>query len=273
MAYAAMDPKADRGSINSIISRLDRKAKSVRDIESNLISPVELRDMGLAMMDEAERIPRRSFQRASLYRDGLLTMFMSLCPLRPGAVSEMRIGAHIVIEGVRVTVRFSNAEGKKRRLENVPLSAELSHRFIRFINFYRLMFPKPPQEHAQALWLSRNGNPMNRDGISKRIKERLGKRTGKRFSAHMFRHAAASYIVDVAPEHARTITGLLGHSGFRTAKRHYIKGQQHMAVRKYQASVQEICSKGSRSKTTTNNLVTQTLLLNAHSTGKSSRGK
>jgi hypothetical protein len=106
------------------------------------------------------------------------------------------------------------------------------------------MFPKPAPENVNALWLSRNGNPLTRETISKRIKERIGRRTGKRFSAHMFRHAAVTYVVDVAPEQARMITGLLGHAGFRTAKRHYIKGQQHMAVIKYQAAVGEVMGRG-----------------------------
>jgi integrase len=53
----------------------------------------------------------------------------------------------------------------------------------------------------------------------------MGRRTGKRFTAHMFRHACATYIVDVVPEQARMVVGALGHSGFRTGQRHYIKGQ------------------------------------------------
>lgn len=250
MAFAAMDPDANRGCLNELISRLDRTATSVRDIQGNLISPSELRALGLEMMDDAERLSRRSFRRASLYRDGLLTMFMSLCPLRPGVVSEMQLGEHVIVCGEQVTVYLPPAERKKRRVESVPLTDELARRFIRYIGFYRPMLAPTIPECTGALWLSRNGHPLDRDSISKRIKERIGRRTGKRFSAHMFRHAAASYIVDVAPERARMITGLLGHSGFRTAKRHYIKGQQHMAVRKYQTSVQEICSKGSRSKAT-----------------------
>lgn len=250
MGFAAIDPEADRSCLNKLISRLDRTATSVRDIQGNLLSPSKLRALGLAMMDDAERLPRRSFRRASLYRDGLLTMFMSLCPLRPGAVSEMQLGEHIFIHGERVTVHLPPEERKKRRIETVPLTDELSRRFIRYITFYRPMLAPDISERVGALWLSRNGKPLNRDSISKRIKERIGRRTGKRFSAHMFRHAAASYVVDMAPERARMITGLLGHSGFRTAKRHYIKGQQHMAVRKYQASVQDICTNGRRSKTT-----------------------
>ena len=103
-------------------------------------------------------------------------------------------------------------------------------------------FPVPAPQHAQALWLSRSGRPLDRDSISKRIKERLGRRTGKRFTAHMFRHASASYIVEVAPAQARMVVGVLGHSGFRTAQDHYIKGQQHTAVRSYQEAIVDLAN-------------------------------
>ena len=192
------------------------------------------------MMDEAERSTHHSFQRASRYRDGLLTMFMALCPLRPGAVSEMEIGENVIVRGKIVTIHLPRVERKKRRLEDVPLTDELSKRFVRYIEFYRPMFPRPRQDHARALWLSRNGNRLDRDGISKRIKERIGRLTQKRFTAHMFRHSAASFIVDVAPEQARMVVGVLGHGGFRTAQRHYIKGQQHLAVKKYQSAVRDV---------------------------------
>jgi site-specific recombinase XerC len=109
------------------------------------------------------------------------------------------------------------------------------------------MFPPPASHHADALWLSRNGFALDRDDISKRIKERLGRRTGKRFTAHMFRHASASYIVDAAPAQARMVVGVLGHSGFRTAQEHYIKGQQHTAVRDYQRAVTDLLKRSSSS--------------------------
>lgn len=91
-----------------------------------------------------------------------------------------------------------------------------------------------------------NGNPLDRDGLSKRIKERLARRAGKRFSAHMFRHSGATYIVDTSPECALMVAGMLGHSGFRTAQHHYIKGQQHMAVVKYQEAAKDLIKRGRR---------------------------
>ena len=49
----------------------------------------------------------------------------------------------------------------------------------------------------------RNGNPLSRDVISKNVKKRIWDYARKRFSAHMFRHSAATFIVSVAPNTLR----------------------------------------------------------------------
>lgn len=244
MAFNAMAPKAGRGVLNEIISRLAQTVTGVRDINSNLLSPRVLIELGARMMDDAEVMTSRSFRRASLYRDGLLIMFMALCPLRPGAVAEMLIGTHLLVEGKEIRIHLPHCDRKKRRLEDIPVPQELAHRFLRYLSFYRPMLPMPPPENAQALWVSRNGNPLGRDNLSKRVKERVGRRTGKRFTAHMFRHSAATFIVDVAPHQALMIVAVLGQTGFRTAQKHYIKGQQHMAVVKYQEAAQDLMKHG-----------------------------
>jgi integrase/recombinase XerD len=169
---------------------------------------------------------------------------MALCPLRPGAVSEMQIGLNIIVGDNRVAVRFPPAERKKRRIEDVPLPEALADRFLCYLSHYRPMLQAPAPRHSNALWLSRRGLPIDRLYISKRIKEHLGRRTGKRFTAHMFRHACATYIVDVAPEQARMVVGVLGHAGFRTAQRHYVKGQQHSAMWKYHDALRGLMSRG-----------------------------
>jgi integrase len=244
MAVRAMDPSADRRILNQIAARLARTARSVRNISGNLLTPQELVAIGVAMMEEAESNVRHSWRRASIYRDGLLIMFMALCPLRPGAVSEMQLGTNLIVDGDKVVIRFPAQEKKKRRVEDVPVPKSVADRFRRYIALYRPMFPRPSPCHADAVWLSRNGLPLSRDSLSKRIKERTARRTGKRFTAHMFRHASASHIVDVAPEQARMVVGVLGHSGFRTAQQHYIKGQQLTAVRYYQRAVSDLQKRG-----------------------------
>jgi integrase/recombinase XerD len=251
MAFSAMDPGSDRRQLNQIVARLARTAKSVRDITGNLLSPRELVAIGKGMMDEADSQVLRSSRPASLYRDGLLTMFLALCPLRVGAVSEMQIGLNLIVVDDRATVRFPPEERKKRRIGDVPLPQALSGRFLRYLSHYRPILQARAPRRSNALWLSQRGLPLDSDYISNRIKEHLGRRAGKRFTAHMFRHACATYIVEMAPEQARMVVGVLGHRGFQTGQRHYIKGQQHAAARKHQRAVADLVKRsggGSRSR-------------------------
>ena len=239
MAIKAMDPTADRTVLKTIIARLSRTAKSTRDIGGNLVSPRFLVAIGTAMMDNAEQMDGASWERAGQYRDGLLIMFMTLCPLRPGTVSEMRIGEHLLIEHDSMRIKLPPVLARKRRVEDVPLTPELTRRLARYLAYYRPMFPQRP-DHARAVWLSRYGRRLSRVDISHRVKAAVGARTGKNFTGHMFRHACATHIVEVAPEQARLIVGALGHAGFRAGQKHYIKGQQLTAVRQYQDAVHDL---------------------------------
>jgi len=74
------------------------------------------------------------------------------------------------------------------------------------------------------------------------------KRSGKKFSFHMFRHAAATFIENVAPERSLMAAGVLHHADFRTTQKHYIRGQRTAAMRAYQACVRQIVRKARRSE-------------------------
>jgi integrase len=249
MAVRAMDPKADRTVVNKIVTRLAYGAKSVRDIKGNLVPPRELLAIGISMMDEADAIPNLTWRSASLHRDGLLVTFMALCPLRPGAVCEMRVGEHLVVFGETVVVRFSRVEKKKRRIESVPLPQYLTRHFVRYLSHYWPYFLSRSSEQSQALCMSRNGKQIDCNTLSRCVKERIARRTNKRFTAHMFRHSCATFIADVAPEHARMIMAVLGHADAHTANRHYIKSQQHLAITRYQVAIRDLRRSARRSIT------------------------
>ena len=248
MVFAAMDPAADRSVLTAITARLARTVKCTRDIAGNLIRPHELIAIGGSMVDEAEQSEKHSWRDARLYCDGLLIMFMAYCPLRPGAVADMRFHEHLIVEGDRVTVRFPAVEGKKRRIEDVPLPDALARRILRYVTHFRPLLSMHGTQHPGAVWLTAHGNPLDSISLTKRIRHALKPRTGKNFSAHMFRHSAATFIADYAPELARMIVGLLGHSAFRTALRHYIRANQHTAVRKYQEGVTYLLRQAQRKR-------------------------
>lgn len=240
-AFKALAPKTGREPINALIGRLERRAHSVRDIEANLISPRELDRIGVELMDEAEAsTSRRMDWRFCMFRDGLLVSFLANCPLRPGAVVDMRFGVHLIQENGTFRVHFPQLANHKRRIEDVPLPPQVASRFVRLSEFYYPAIAGAQDLRGQPVWLSCFGHPLDRVTLSKCLRERLRPETGKTFTAHMFRHAAATFIAEETPERALMIAAVLGHSGFRTAKKHYIKGQQIAQYKLYHELVAEL---------------------------------
>jgi len=98
---------------------------------------------------------------------------------------------------------------------------------------------------APPLWpsLARRQPQMTPHGIYTRITQITEKHLGVAISPHLFRDAAATFIVDLAPEHARTAAAVLQHRSFGTTSRHYVHGQQRLAATKYQLAIKEIVAK------------------------------
>ncbi len=187
-------------------------------------------------MQEAEVSQEKYVKRRAIrYRDGLLIAFLSLCPIRQKNMNGLRMGEHLRVGSDRLN--FSADEMKTRKRDfNVTLPEPLISCIKRYWDKYRPMIASP-QSDEEALWLTLQGTPMSGDTLHERITHHLSTRRGVRFSPHMFRHAAATFISDVAPRQALMIVGVLGHTQFRTARDHYIRGQQMSAVRSYQTAV------------------------------------
>lgn len=64
--------------------------------------------------------------------------------------------------------------------------------------------------------------------------------TGVPISPHLFRDAAATTLVRDAPNSARLVRGLLGHSDFKTAERHYMHATAIEAGRSHATLVQNL---------------------------------
>jgi integrase len=247
-AFRVMDPEADRSLLMKALGRLAFMARPVRDIDSHLLPPDVLLRIGERMMDEADTSKARDLDRAVLYRDGLMIMFFVLCPIRRANMQKIQLGEHLVFDGDGARLKFGAEEMKGRRDFEAPLPTELVHRIRRYRDVYRPMFVMRSREDTTALWLTVWGTVMTADRIYLRMKKNLLKRTGKGFTPHMFRHACASFIADMAPERSHIAAAVLHHRSLRTTRRHYVRGQQHRAVRRYQSAVSELVKKSRRSK-------------------------
>ena len=244
-AFSAMAPHSDRRAFHQVLGRIKQRTSLSRKLEGRLIDPPELIEVAIAMMQEADKL-KRGKKAAVLYRNGALIMGATCCPLRRDAWFRMSIGRHLQFDGRRAWVRFEASELKST---SRPFEAELPAEYVpylhRYINFYRPFLFTGRSDNGH-LWLAWKGQPLIGQAMSMAVQFALKNRCGKNFSFHMFRHAAATFIENAAPDQARMIAGVLHHADGRMAEKHYIRGQRTAAMKSYQSLVQTIAQKGRR---------------------------
>jgi integrase/recombinase XerD len=234
----ALDEHADRTLLLRARSRLARTAKPVRKIDDQLLPPRELWELGLEMMQEAESNVALSVKhRAILYRDGLLIAFLALCPLRRRNAVALRDDEHLEVLSGSTALTIPAEQYKSRKEFNATLPQVLMERIRTYWNDFRPALAWRPDTDKAALWVTMRGTVMAADTMSDRIERILWERKERRFSSHMFRHSAATFIADISPKLALLAVGVLGHSSYQTAHDHYIRSQQTRAVTQYQDEV------------------------------------
>ena len=204
------------------------------------------------MMDEADEasqdLPVPSAGMTTMYRDGVLIMGAALCPIRLRNWRMAMIDVHLILEGDSARMHFSSDETKTKRELEFELPAEYVPLLRRYIDQYRPHLLQPDAADQGFLWPSSRGGMVHRNTLSRAIKDALVKRTGKRFTFHMFRHAAATFIADVAPERVGLAAGVLQHRRLSTTRRHYIRSRMRQAARGYQDAVKAVVRKARRRK-------------------------
>ena len=80
--------------------------------------------------------------------------------------------------------------------------------------------------------------------IYTRITQVSEKHLNQPISPHMFRDAAATFITELAPEHAMMAARVLQHASLDVTMRYYVHGQQHLAALKYHSAIDEIITRG-----------------------------
>jgi integrase/recombinase XerD len=199
-------------------------------------------DLGMKLMAEWQsRKGHDPRLNAMDYRDGLMIAFLALCPIRVANLAAMRIGRHLLFDSGAPRVRFEAAEMKGRRALEFNFPATLLERLEFYLErVHPKLFAGPLD--APPLWpsLARRQPQMTPHGIYKRLTSVTQKHLSTVLSPHLFRDAAATFIAELAPEHARMAAAVLQHRSFGTTTRHYVHGQQHLAARKYQLAVADI---------------------------------
>lgn len=240
-ALRLVAPGLDQREYRKLVRRYHSIAKPTRNIDSRLLPPQLLVETSNAMMDEAEAdfTPSKATIRA--FRNGLLILGATLCPLRRENWRMMQIGVHIKLDCGNPMFDFDYdlMKGRRRFVCPVPTEFNFIARLQRYIEHYRPLLIKPGAPDPGYLFLSSNGGQMSRSSISSAVEQSLLRRTKKRFSFHMFRYSAATFVSSYAPERLQIARDILHHKRMRTTSKHYVRGQQARSNSKYQELVRD----------------------------------
>ena len=162
-----------------------------------------------------------TFEGARRLRDGAMLAFLTLMPIRRRSFTFLDMDGAIRVGKTTITVTLSEEMTKT----GVPWEADapepLAVLLLRYMSDARPFLIARTSEPHNFLWVSDTGRPYAYGYLGRRITELTEKMTGVRVPPHFFRDAAATTLARQSPEDAHLIRALLGHSGFRTAERHY----------------------------------------------------
>lgn len=237
--YDVLAPRADRDWLARMCSELKANASPSRNRFSHLVRPDQLLDLGLKLMEEAQRreAKERTYLVSCLARDGLMLAMLICFPARVGDFASIQIGKHLVFSHDRYLLQFGAEQTKTSRDQEGELPPRLTGWVDWYIEVHRQRLLFKSNAPTNALWINRFGEQLHSNGIRTQIEKRTRTEFGQHVWPHLFRAAAATGTVDAAPEDIGIASELLGHASIKTTEQHYILARGMVAHRAVQASI------------------------------------
>jgi integrase/recombinase XerD len=238
-AMRVLAPEHDWSWLRQLFERLHARAEPVTEKRCRLRPSGELKELGRALMAEAESAEDRGQKdRALLFRDGLIIGLLAYRPFRSKNFSAMRIGKHLVPNGTGYMIAFEAHEMKAGREQECVFPRALVSPLERYLGHYRPILLKPkcqrqPTE-TDALWVSRRGKPLSRRSLANPINKHTVRAFGKAIPPHWFRDCSGTTVAIENPIYVSDVQHVLGHANPRTAENHYNQARGIEASRRHQ---------------------------------------
>jgi len=169
-----------------------------------------------------------------------MVALLAAAPIRISNFARLELGKQLRQADGVLHLRLDAAETKTRRADAWPVPTKLVpylEHFVAEIRPTMLERSRRPANHNR-LWIGAYCQPLEHQGVRVRILDVTGRRRGKVICPHSFRHAAATAFFVDHPDRPREAAALLGHAGFRTTERHYVRSRQALALLTMQDAVE-----------------------------------
>ena len=233
----AAAPARDWSWLKRIKNRLFARARPAREKTSKIQNAAELLELGLDLMDKADRITCRynPLQAEVQYRDGLMIAILAARPVRLKNLTAIELGSHLLRIDDLYWLVFEAHEVKNRMHIEVPVPEALTPYIDDYLARHR---PRLLQgKESSRLWISRFGGPLSSGSIHRQVKLHTKAAFGKAIHPHLFRDCAATSIAIHDPEHVRIAANILGHHNLATTQKYYDQSRMLEASRHYQSTI------------------------------------
>lgn len=243
-ALAALAPEVPAAWLMRGINKLRAEPSDRRQTQARTQHTARIVELGLDLMNQAveETAVRTAHERAVLYRDGLIIVFMALAVPRLDTVSMMMLGQHLTRHQDGYRIAWSRREMKEDRPHEARLGTELSGLIQRYLDEFRPVLAAkskhPTADAKNAVLLNKRGQPLRSRGIYDLIVARTGVAFGTPMFPHAFRHSAATTLVLERPDLIKLITPLLQHRDI-SSREYYILSDRMEAARRYGEALTE----------------------------------
>lgn len=234
----AMQPEADWRWLARISNRLGAMAEP-RDRRDDLLpSSAALFDSARTELVRLDLTPlSRRLERVA-YRDTLMVLVLAAAPVRLRNLAGLQLDRHLLRRNGGWDLRIPENETKNGQRLLYRLPDEVDGPIRTYVERVRPSFM--PEPDCATLWVTFEGVPMVAHSIYCRIDLVTKRLFGQAVNPHRFRAAAATTLVEAAPEQARLASALLGHRYFRTTERYYVRADQIVASRKVHAVLADV---------------------------------
>jgi integrase len=236
-------PDLDWSWLRSLQYRYQKRAVP-RDTREKMVHPARLIELGRSLMDRADAQPRKG-ERAREFRDGLLIALLAARPLRRRSLAELTIDQHLCRVDGAYTIVLQPGNTKSGQPSEIPLPDWLAPYLTRYLEHYRLLFPRAQNE--SALWLSAKGGALVPEAIHALVARRTKAAFGRTIYPHLFRSIAATTIAREAPENIAIARDLLTHASVETTMTHYAQANTILAARDYNRALSRLRATSVRS--------------------------
>lgn len=231
-----MHPARDWTWLRIVITNLKAAARPEKDKRGHMVDARQLLALGVELMDEALEMGDR-YHAATCMRDGLLIAVLACCPLRIANLTMIEIGGHLLFDGDRYRLYFTDEETKTAH----PYQTELPPSLTRYVDIWlrdhrRRLLARGDGGKTDRLWIDRWGGAMGDRSIRDQIEKRTEDAFGRYIWPHLARSIAATSFVDHNPDMVALVPDLLGHTVHQTAHKYYILADAALAHRSIQTA-------------------------------------